>query len=53
MYGGSRGRQASAPAGSRGPGRPASGAYGQPPNNPIITRDDKMGLTVTSSRMVC
>ncbi|XP_052776856.1 mitogen-activated protein kinase 15-like isoform X2 [Mya arenaria] len=51
MYGqGPRGRQASAPAGSRGPGRPISGAYGNP-SNPIITRDDKTGLTITSSRM--
>jgi len=48
---GSRGRQASAPAGSRGPGRPISSGYGNP-NNPIITRDDKTGLTITSSRMV-
>lgn len=49
---GSRGRQASAPAGTRGPGRPISGAYGQP-NNPTITRDEKSGgLMVNSTRMV-
>lgn len=49
---GSRGRQASAPAGTRGPGRPISGAYGQH-NNPIITRDEKSGgLMVNSTRMV-
>lgn len=48
---GSRGRQASAPAGTRGPGRPISGMYGQP-NNPTITRDEKGGLMVNSTRMV-
>lgn len=49
---GSRGRQASAPAGTRGPGRPVSGAYGQQ-NNPTITRDERSGgLMVNSTRMV-
>ncbi|XP_045160147.2 mitogen-activated protein kinase 15-like isoform X3 [Mercenaria mercenaria] len=49
---GSRGRQASAPAGTRGPGRPISGAYGQQ-NNPTITRDEKSGgLMVNSTRMM-
>lgn len=46
-----RGRQTSAPAGTRAPGRPISGAYRQQ-SNPIITRDEKTGLTITSSRMV-
>ncbi|XP_052256197.1 mitogen-activated protein kinase 15-like isoform X2 [Dreissena polymorpha] len=49
---GSRGRQASAPpAGNRAPGRQISGGFGNP-SNPTITRDDKSGLTVTSSRML-
>lgn len=50
-------RQASAPAVTRGQGRPISGAY----RNPVITRGGEErqgsgggggGLTVTSSRMV-
>ncbi|KAK3600390.1 hypothetical protein CHS0354_016006 [Potamilus streckersoni] len=47
-----KGRQVSAPPATRVGSRPGSGVYRQNPNNPIITRDDKTGLTITSSRMV-
>ena len=50
--GGAQGRQASAPVGTRGRPISGAGAYRQPSNNPIITRDDKTGLTISSSRMV-
>ncbi|XP_041358022.1 mitogen-activated protein kinase 15-like [Gigantopelta aegis] len=44
-------RQTSAPPAAGLRGRPISGTYARQ-GNPMITRDDRSGLTVTSSRMV-
>ncbi|KAL5016802.1 hypothetical protein ScPMuIL_006391 [Solemya velum] len=46
---GQKSRQTSAPAATRVT-RPISGMYRN--NNPVITRDDKPGLSVTSSRLI-